>query len=222
MTMPSLVENYRKKRTVTQLKATYSILSQAFERAKADYGDMSYWGLNSIYGQTSGAESIIKNVVETYYLPYINPVKSYGITKLKNIGYENDISLLDGTSASKSVNIDALSYIIILPNGAITSFKLDDHCDEVETDSEGNRVCISGRYYTVVYIIVDINGLKKPNTVGKDIFVMKLSKNKFGFYSYSGNFNKQKLEEYCTKGSTENRQCGALIQADGWEIKYDW
>ena len=217
MTMPSLIANYQKKRAVTQLKATYSILSQAFERAKADYGDMSYWGLDSIYGQTSGEEGIVKNVIETYFLPYIKPLKNYGVTTFTNLGYWPIYNL------DKSIDTIVLGqdrYFITLTNGTIVGFSLDGHCDEEGTDENGNWVCNSQWYFTIVYIIVDINGKQGPNTFGKDIFVMKLSNNKFGFYSYD--VNKKQLEKYCTKGSSENRQCGALIQADGWEIKYDW
>ena len=218
MTMPSLIQNYQKKRTVTQLKATYSILAQAFERAKADYGDMEYWGLDSIRGQTSGEQDIVKNVVETYYLPYIKPLKNYGMINFKNLGY-SAIYNLDKSEAGGNT-LGGTRYIITLPNGTITAFSLDGHCDNEGTDSNGNWVCNSQWYYTSVYIIVDINGKQKPNTYGKDIFVLNLANNKFKFYSYDTNRNN--LLKRCSKGNNENRQCGALIQLDGWEINYDW
>ena len=221
MTMPSLIQNYQKKRTVTQLKATYSILAQAFEHAKADYGDMEYWGLDSIHGQTSGKQDIVKNVVETYFLPYIKPLKNYGMINFRNLGYDA-IYNLDKSKADNST-LGGTRYIITLPNGTITAFSLDGHCDEEGTDENGNWVCNSQWYYTIVYIIVDINGKQNPNTFGKDIFVMKISNNKFAFYSYSNSENdRNTLLKYCSKGSNENRMCGRLIQLDGWEIKYDW
>ena len=43
MTMPSLINNYQKKQTVTQLKKVYSELAQAAEMAKLEYGDPSLW-----------------------------------------------------------------------------------------------------------------------------------------------------------------------------------
>ena len=141
------------------------------------------------------------------------------MTNFRNLGYDAIYNL----DKSKTSNVLAgTRYFIVLPNGTIVGFSLDGHCDEPGTDENGNWVCNSQWYYTLVYIMVDINGKQGPNTYGKDIFVMKLSNNKFSFYSYSDNFNKQNLEKYCTKGSSQNRQCGALIQADGWEIKYDW
>ena len=222
-TMPVLVTNFQKKRTVTQLKATYSIHAQAFEHAKADYGDMEYWGFENWLGQGSGGDKITKDIVETYFLPYIKTIKNYGLTSLKNIGYET-IYGLDGTPETGSVALANTKYILILPNGVITTFALDGYCAEYETDSSGNQVCKPAQWlYKSLYIITDINGLQKPNTVGKDVFMMQISNNKFKFYSYSTSENdRNRLLQYCSKGSSENRMCGRLIQLDGWEINYDW
>ena len=220
MTMPSLIADYQKKRTVTQLKATYSILAQAFERAKADYGDMQSWGLDSIKGQTSGEEEIVKNFVETYFVPYIKPAKIFGMTNFSNLGYWPIYNL------DKSINTVTLGgdrYFIALANGTLVGFSLDGHCDEIDNDATDGNWCPSGWYYTSVYIVADLNGAQKPNTYGKDIFVMQMANNKFKFYSYSNSENNRNtLLRYCSKGSNENRQCGRLIQMDGWEINYEW
>ena len=72
-------------------------------------------------------------------------------------------------------------------------------------------------------MILDINGQQRPNTFGKDIFVMTTSSNKFGFYRYnSTQDNRDWLLQACSKGSKENRHCGRLIQIDGWKINYEW
>ena len=220
LTLPNLIANYQKKQAVTQLKATYSVLAQAFERAKADYGDMETWGLDSIRGQTSGEKEIYTNFAETYFVPYIKTIKNYKITSLKTIGYKN-IYKLDGTPDTSL--LDTPRYYVILPNGTITGFQLDGHCDASHEDSDGNTVCDSQWYYTDLYIVTDINGKKAPNTLGKDIFVMSTMDNQFGFYRYKGlESNREWLLKACSKGSKENRHCGRLIQYDGWEIKDDY
>ncbi len=38
LTMPSLIEKHQKSVTINKLKSTYSILNNAIEHAKADYG----------------------------------------------------------------------------------------------------------------------------------------------------------------------------------------
>ena len=43
MTIPTLIQDHREKQRVTQLKKVYSVLSQAFVMAQAEYGDIQTW-----------------------------------------------------------------------------------------------------------------------------------------------------------------------------------
>ena len=89
------------------------------------------------------------------------------------------------------------------------------------------------------YIFYDINGDKKPNILGRDIFVFDFGRNrgyKFGFEmgfipdsSNRSNFRDEMLSisrTACSKTDGWDRynsfSCGALIQYDGWEIKDDY
>ena len=223
LTMPTVIQNYKKKQAVTQLKATYSILAQAFEHAQADYGDVSNWGLDEIKGTTSGEREMVTKFVETYFVPYIKPVKNYKIAYLWQIGY-GSVYCLNGGKDNISSNM--ARYTIILSNGAIVAFSIDGHCyGEEGTNENGNWYCTDFRN-TNIYIVVDINGKKHPNTLGKDVFVMSVnsSTNKFEFYNYGGYASDRAwLLNACSKNSTvENRHCGRLIQLDGWKINYDW
>lgn len=223
MTLPTLIQNYRKQQTVTQLKSTYSILSQAFEHAQAEYGDVSTWGLNEMYGSKAKpheAYEMISKFTETYFVPYVKPIENYGITSFKELKY-NGIYYLNGQIDGNTYG--APRYIITLSNGAITTFSLDGHCYAGYTE-EGTWHCSDYRH-TDVYIVADINGKKLPNTIGKDIFVMSLNSktNKFEFYNYPSYANNRNwLLRACSNLSKENHHCGRLIQLDGWKINYDW
>ncbi len=227
LTMPTVIQNYKKKQAVTQLKATYSILAQAFEHAQADYGDMSNWGLNEYYGTpSSGANEITTKVVETYFIPYVKPLKNNGITSFQKLGYSGIYALNGKTDRNL---LGHWRYIIFLSNGTIVAFNMDGHCyGEEGTNENGNWYCTDYRN-TNIYIVVDINGKKHPNTLGKDVFVMSVnsSTNKFEFYNYSNTANDRNwLLRVCNKNATddggESRHCGRLIQLDGWKINYDW
>lgn len=226
LTMPTVIQNYKKKQAVTQLKATYSILAQAFEHAQADYGDMSNWGLDEIKGTTSGEREMVTKFVETYFVPYIKPVKNNGMTSFSRLGYSGIYALNGKTDGNLLGN---WRYIIFLSNGAIVAFSIDGHCyGEEGTNENGNWYCTDFRN-TNIYIVVDINGKKHPNTLGKDVFVMSVnsSTNKFEFYNYSNTANDRNwLLRVCNKNATndgrESRHCGRLIQLDGWKINYDW
>ena len=43
ITIPTVIQKYQEKVTVTRLKQTYSIFSQAVELAQVDYGDINFW-----------------------------------------------------------------------------------------------------------------------------------------------------------------------------------
>ena len=43
MTLPSLIGNYKKKQTVTQLKKSYTVLSQAVKMSELKNGSIDYW-----------------------------------------------------------------------------------------------------------------------------------------------------------------------------------
>ena len=46
MTLPALISNYKKAQTVSQLKASYSILSQAIKLSEVTNGEVKYWNYN--------------------------------------------------------------------------------------------------------------------------------------------------------------------------------
>lgn len=45
ISIPPLVAKYQKAQTLSQLKKTYSLLNNVYEKGKADYGSIENWGL---------------------------------------------------------------------------------------------------------------------------------------------------------------------------------
>jgi prepilin-type N-terminal cleavage/methylation domain-containing protein len=94
---------------------------------------------------------------------------------------------------------------------------------------------ITAYYDGTMYIAVDVNGYKKPNTIGKDSFVFFFHPQKgllpdgkpgAALYSVCGeNCTRERLMTYsnysCNK-SQNGRWCTYLIMIDGWEIKNDY
>ncbi|MBS5801412.1 MAG: hypothetical protein KIC80_00155 [Brachyspira sp.] len=96
-------------------------------------------------------------------------------------------------------------------------------------------------------IMIDINGFKEPNMLGKDVFVYAIIKkyglSPFGYkdfgysaptedednpYSYNqvfGEYNRDILtgnQKYACNKNSRGVWCAALIIMDGWEIKKDY
>jgi len=91
-----------------------------------------------------------------------------------------------------------------------------------------------------IWIFADINGLKGPNKVGKDIFVLETNKDSNYYPVFVGSrLQRAKLISKgidvqsdtdtnnmgcnkSSKGIFVGWLCGALIQQDGWKIKDDY
>ena len=217
MTFPSIVAKYQKVVTVNQLKKVYSTLLQAIDRSVADHGEVSEWNLGSMSGgvnETAGQKKEHLDIfVNTYILPYFSKIRDVEYTSFKSIGYKQVLNL-DGSISSNDLN--SKEEIIILNDGTIIGVYMDNSANQ---GTEENPIWIT----TNVLFNVDINGLKNPNTIGKDIFVFMLNTktSKFSFYKYADRGREYYLN-LCQKRDGNSRHCGMLILIDGWKISDDY
>ena len=214
LTLPSLIQNHQKKVLATQLKRTYSVLSQAIERSRADNGDPSGWGMEQYYNSessTANAKKIVKIFASQYLVPYLNKVEVHEWATLEDIGYKSltDYSQTDG----ESTKIQGL--ILVLNDGSVLRMNMAgyDYGTEDEPDVK----------LTNVYILADINGKRGPNQTGKDMFAFyfQTQNGNFRFYSWSSSpvLERTRNLEMCKKTP---KTCGQLIMQDGWEFKEDY
>ncbi len=214
MTIPTLVNNYKKKVTVTQLKHTYSVLVQAYERSKVDHGDPVTWELGG-YGESNeynSNQALRERIAKNYIIPYLTKVKEARYASWGDFGYKY-VELYSEWSLELCLNQSG--YMISLSDGTILQIS-------VMTKNYGTQENRDDRVISVI-ISADINGLKMPNARGKDIFIFKIDLNngKFGFYTYKSPSSRDSALDSC---KTDRLLCGYLIMIDGWEIKdgYPW
>ncbi len=211
LTLPALISLYQKKIVETRLEHTYSLVSQALKMAVADYGDSQYW-TKDIAGYQGTGSDVVDVFLNTYFLPYIKGYKSgivdgYGLYKL---GY----------------NVRTVEY-----GGLVTSSRyvcLNNGINLFLSYAKGRQgvVCVT--------ILVDINGHKAPNVVGRDLFQMKYSLYD-GILFMSGErqvtgygLTYDKIIKYddiytrCKSGGNNLLECGALIKQNGWKIPNDY
>ncbi len=214
MTLPSLIANYKRKVVVTQLKKTYSTLSQAFERSKADYGDSSNWDLGGNYLlSVNEVRKVTENFSKIYLIPYLSKVKEAKYTSWKDVGYTYIKISSDWTTEQ---NLNSPGQILILSDGTILQVS-------VVTSNYGTIEDRDDRIIAIM-IYADVNGLKNPNELGKDIFAfrMSLTDGKFGFYTNSSGItymNRAMTLQYCKISPIT---CGQLIMTDNWEMREDY
>lgn len=155
LTIPTLVNNYRKKQFQSSLKKEYSVLLQALEMYKQDNGE--YLKLSDCYGK----HACLKKNIQ----PYLKVLIDCG-----NVQASSDKSCaLNGYYSGK--------YIYKTYSGhQANENKLDDGQLIL---NDGAQLLFEGTdYSTSFYISVDINGYRKlPNKWGEDLFTFQLMEN---------------------------------------------
>lgn len=171
MTLPTVVNKYKEKETVTKLKKFYSILSQSYLSATQQYGSPSEWG---IAGRDAGSSDEDE---ESY-----NAVNSILIRDrlFENV---NRIENCDNAKDQSSCGMAAKYYFLggtvdtgVMGSTALTSSTLmiDGSAVMIIANSPGSRGSGALREtYAIIYI--DINGPNAPNTYGKDTFPFYLT-----------------------------------------------
>ena len=165
MTMPSLVQNYKNKQTVAQLKKIYSVLSQATVMAESENGPISDW--NMVDGSCESMDEIV-----SFYTPYLKILKDckqskgcWATTTIKGLsGTTNRLNEFSGSfdCAKHSIALTDGTYIVFDIYGSLSTFG-------IENDFPNNN-------NTTMGFFVDLNGAKNPNVVGRDIFTFALTK----------------------------------------------
>lgn len=152
MTMPSLIQNYQEKATVTKLKKCYSLVSQAYVSILNDEGG----------SDTLQAGDDLEMMEK--FGKYLKYQKTCGRNKgcFPNVTYKS----VTGNGYSKWENDTTDRSRAILTDGTLIMFNKSAMWGE----NEGN--------YLYAQIYVDINGFKGPNQLGRDFFYFYISPEK--------------------------------------------
>lgn len=156
MTIPNLITKNNEKRTITQLKATQSILAQAFRLSEDEYGDASSW--TQEFWSEKGAVEIAEKLK-----PSLKIALDCGTRDPKGHCIKKTYYRKNGQKHDINYATDSRYYKIVLLNGTALWWKATD---------QGERN--SGVY---MEIWVDTNGTNLPNTWGKDLFVFAYENN---------------------------------------------
>ncbi len=213
MTLPSLIGKYQKKVTVTRLKRTYTVLSQAVQRSIADNGDPSGWNTESYYwseGSQANLQKILETFSSTYIVPYLAKINRIEYASFKDLGYKQVII----PNETSTRYLDMRGQIIILNDGSIIQLRMSTSGN---LGTEENRV----EKYIDIMIIADINGFRGPNILGKDFFLFQVvsKTGQFRFYGMDEDKTREQVKNRC---QSKPMTCDRLIMTDGWEISDDY
>ena len=160
LTIPNLMQSYRKHQVEVGVKSAYSLLNNALSMAKAEYGSFqeiiedSNRFSNEITGSFKDKTDYFTN---KYLKPYLKYSKScdYGTYNTCKVFPVDYYKKLDGTTENIAMlTPNFQSATLALSNGMLLGF------------------LGWGSSFT---FIVDINGSKGPNQLGVDTFLFSLS-----------------------------------------------
>jgi len=214
ITIPSIVANHQKRTLETQFAKAYRTLTQAINLAIAEHGDMETWDWKD--GTWSNEEK--DEFTKKYFAPYLNIAKYCPADKsVKGCFADVTYKYLNGGNAfnySKNQRPQ-----ILLADGTNIQFYYQNNC------TSGEIKCLDLHF--------DINGFRKPNTIGQDMFglgffnatneVLPMGIN--GTYNEdTGKYNKfsqDEINEKCNQNSGNSSwACTAKIIIDGFKMNY--
>ena len=200
LTIPNIITNYQKKQTAAQLKKAYSQLAQALEFAKNDNGPVKQW---SMYVSPPVDLQFGRDLLK-YIVPYF---------KGASIKYAyNSAAALYG-KARYPVNFKGENT-----GGA----PLDQYWMET---ADGMFISAATASWSEarMFFQIDINGAKKPNVFGKDIFYFSLDANgKLSAYGSAISRDNILKTGCCKTCSGRGESCSSVIVQDGWVIAPDY
>lgn len=166
ITLPALIQGQQEKATVTTLKKAYSTLTNAFNLAVYNDGPPSTWDLK---GDASGegAENMLNKLA-----PYLNITKNCG--RYSGCLPDTVYKYLNGDPYG---NFDAnqnRAKARLADGSLIMTYAASATCTNT-------TVC--------GYIRVDINGDKKPNQIGVDMFFFNVTNTQIVPYGVGTNAN---------------------------------
>ncbi len=188
LTIPNLIASYQKQQYVTQLKKVYTELSQALKLMMADEGINKITASDTLYCDNSAGcdrDEALQRAGNDFLKKYFKVIKDCGVE------YPSPC-LPEGMKNINGEDIGSLSagnYCVII--------------------ASGYSLCVSPSSFGYPnYFLVDINGLKKPNVYGRDIFHID--------YYYDGSLDDGITPE-CKKGITSSH--GFLCPGTPQEVR---
>ena len=160
MTIPSLMNNTNEQELVVATKKAYSVLAQVYQRVVAENGEINPQNLVSEAPQRS--ETVGKMFANQMNVQKICGLSTNGdCFALSVYKYFNGI---DFSSFNEAEN----DYKIRLSDGMSLGIYIYSDIEHVGSSEMLNSV--------IGYAYFDVNGDKKPNTLGKDTFTFWITK----------------------------------------------
>ena len=194
MTLPTLIKNYQKSVIETQLKNSYSVLTQAIKLSEIDNDEVKYWSFPEENTDEQNQEFLKK-----YFFPYMKVIK--------NCGFEHGCWV--DTEYRMSGTIDAGMY---KPEYQVQKFVINDGTNIAFYTVPEKFLC---------HFYMDVNGYRGPNTRGKDIFEFILSLDDSNKNLYPNGYSDE-YENVLSDCESLGHKCATILMNNGWHFPKDY
>ena len=230
ISIPSIIQSYRKTQAISGLKIAYSLLNNVISLSEVNNGPMNQWEYYNCKPSCAAAQT---KYLTKYIVPYLKIRKQCGnypsSTELECFASENNkekIQNINGTKIGSSETYSMSGFL--LQNGMSLGFYLGT--------------------YNLLGIYIDINGPKRGHSrLGEDVFVFTIypkhyndsiepgmidwmynSSTKSSNFTVeqllSSNINSHANKFLCNKnaGNFAGAYCTTVIIKNGWKIPKDY
>lgn len=207
MTIPTLISRYQKHETLNKFKKAYSTLANAVALSNAN--DFTLYSLS---GKEVSSE-LTQDFLNNNWFRYFNsPV----ITPDGTQAYE-----LERPYKDQKGNIQDWAIKTDYPHARVY-YKTRDGIGYFMVFMTWNSDYTVATYSEKMTVYTDLNGIKEPNILGKDVFVfdIDLINNKVT-PQCSNNRTYAQINGNCSEKGIGNC-CGTKIIRDGWKIAEDY
>ena len=207
MTMPALINDYKKRVYVTKFQKALAVLNDGFRTMMVDEG-VRYLDRTKLFDcrpdkmNVIGATEAERACIHTYMSKYFKVVKYNPKTDYTDQSFYPHKSIIALNGAKSSL---VLLQMMLVP-GYYSFYTADNILYQPFSESWG---CI------------DVNGADEPNQIGRDIFLITHDNNG-KFYPQGRNGKWKESGNYlCDDELTgAGYGCGARIEKEGWKMKY--
>ena len=200
MTIPSLMNNTNEQETVVAVKKAYSVLAQAYQRVRAENGEI----IPSTLG--SSTDEATKTLGEMF-------AKQLNTQKICGMSTDEDCFSTQNGGMYKyfdgrdwyNFNYSADDYRMALSDGM--SVGVHGYPEYIMA---GNNESLQN---VIGHINVDINGYKSPNAAGKDLFTFYITK--YGILPLGTPDDTSNPLSICRTGANSGYGCTAWVTTKG-------
>lgn len=165
LTIPTLITNYQKKQYALALKKFYTTTKQALEQFETDQGCIGDLKCTDIFNDPNKPTPYVPYGIGDWWHPSTQASQKAGDAIVKYFRVAKNCD----TTSNECGNLGTYNFTT-LDGMNVGIFSMGANCSG--PDRSYGTVPYAG--YECAYLYVDVNGLKSPNTVGRDIFKFDL------------------------------------------------